>query len=246
MVWGALHFDKAPVSGYHKEEVQPGPGVEPHRKPKFDLGASVIFGEHKGVRVDILSFLPAAPMPDCFPHKRRRALAEEKPKEAHNHNGQLLNAIAVDIDINEKPNERACADKACPVPLPSSSNRKKSFRSRYIGFAMFGQHRKSKHQRNTVSDGECDANVATGLYWINSVITRGRVDECSVGQKVDGLVRLECQVAVGPIGHCSIAVVTVVEMLQRGQRQTNATENGFILFGAGIRPVEKISRDEFL
>lgn len=80
---------------------------------------------------------------------------------------------------------------------------------------MFRQNGNRQHEGNAVSDRKRDASVATRSDGVYGMVARRRVDKSAVGEKLNRLVRLEGEVAIGAVGYCLVAVKRIVEMIQR-------------------------------
>lgn len=154
--------------------------------------------------------------------------------------------IAVDIHIDKQADERAGAHKACPVPLPASADREESFRSGEIGLAVFCEDGNVEDERDAIHDGQRDAGVASHADALRRMVARRRVEKRSVGEELNGRIRLKGEIAVGAVGYGAIAVVGVVEMVQRLERKVDAVKDGFVLSVSCVWPRQQLSGAELV
>uniref|UniRef100_A0A1Y1LRH2 Uncharacterized protein n=1 Tax=Photinus pyralis TaxID=7054 RepID=A0A1Y1LRH2_PHOPY len=133
-----LGLDKVPTPGNNHEEIHPKPKVEPQRQPKFKLGPSIILTIHKRVRINKLSLQPATPVPHRFPYQSDSSHTHEEPEEDAKDNWQILKIVSFNFDIGEEADKGTGSDKACPVPLPSSTDGVETFCGAEIQCAMLG------------------------------------------------------------------------------------------------------------
>lgn len=165
-------------------------------------------------------------MPDGFPHQSHGSLTDEEPEEAGDGDWQLREIITVDIDIDEKADEGASADKQRPIPLPSSSNGVEPLLPRKIRLAMLGQTRQRQDERNCVKHRKADAKVSARADVLDGGVALCSVDEGAVVEEQDGLVGLKGQVALGPVRQGAIVVVCVVEVLEGCEVEVDVSEDG--------------------
>lgn len=82
----------------------------------------IVLAQHKGIRVDELTLLPAAPMPDTLPHDGQRAGDHQVPEDGVEDQRPLREVVAVDIDAGEAAGHPARRHPEHPVPLPATSD----------------------------------------------------------------------------------------------------------------------------
>lgn len=138
----ALFRHPAPASGNDHEEVlrrvskmgiqglgleqsdtyQPQPKVEPQRQVELDLRPAVVISQDEWIGIDILPVQPRTPMTNGLPDHRDCAPAKQVVEEDRDDERQFLDAVSVDIDIDEEADESGAANPCAPVPLPSTTD----------------------------------------------------------------------------------------------------------------------------
>lgn len=167
LLGGALQFQAAPIARDAHEEVEPPPQVEEEGHPKLELCPLVIHLESEGIRVDVLSLLPAAPVADGLPDGGHCTEVHEVPEEGGEDDWDLGEVIAVDVDVCDEADEAGGAHCDHPVPLPSPANGPEALLGGQEHAAMPAEADECEHQGHAEDDGQADADEAPGRYGLD-------------------------------------------------------------------------------
>ncbi len=160
-----------------------------------------------------------------LPHDGHGADLRQEPEEGAEHDGQLGDVVAVDVDVGDQADEGGHAHEDAPVPLPAAPDGPEALLGRQEEPAVLAQHHEREHEREREGHGEAQRDLgarADGVY--GRVAPRG-VDEGAIGVEQRRRVGREGQDAPRAVGQRAVAVELVAEALERRGVEVDAAQD---------------------
>lgn len=119
-------------------------------------------------------------MPHSLPNQGDSAPAKEVVEEHSNSDGQFLDTVPVDVDVDEQADKRTGASESTPVPLPSAADGVEARVLAQVDLAVLCETGQQTNQADAVGDSDANTSVGTRTHGINSAVALCSIDPAAI------------------------------------------------------------------